>query len=107
MNEADLVTLSGDVLTQLDAILMGPDLKTQPAKWHQLYAVRKHLDDEQRSLVQADIASDDAAFQASANTIATAVKQLKQQIDDMTKIDSIINIVSQIAANVDSILKLA
>ena len=105
MNQADLVTLIGSVLTQLDTTLMSSGLQAQPAKWQQVYALRKHLDDEQRALVQADIESDDAAFQASATLIDTATKQLNQQIADMTKIDSTINIVSQIAASVDSILK--
>jgi len=105
VNQADLVTLIGSVLTQLDTTLMSSDLQAQPAKWQQVYALRKHLDDEQRALVQADIESDDAAFQASATLIDTATEQLNQQIADIAKIDSTINIVSQIAASVDSILK--
>ena len=105
MNQADLVTLIGSVLTQLDTTLMSSDLQAQPAKWQQVYALRKHLDDEQRALVQADIESDDAAFQASATLIDTATEQLNQQIADIAKIDSTINIVSLIAASVDSILK--
>jgi high-affinity Fe2+/Pb2+ permease len=106
VNLTDLVTLIGNALTQLDTALTGSDLLNQPAKWQQLYALRKHLDDEQRSLVQSDIESDDVEFQGLANLISTATKQLTQQINDMTKIDSIINIVSQIAADVDSVLQL-
>lgn len=107
MNDVDLVTLIGDVLTQLDAVLMGQELKTtQPAKWQQLFAVRKHLDDEQRSLVEADINSDDVAFKTQANTITAAAAQLKEQIGDMSKIDSVLNIVSLISSNVGSILKI-
>jgi hypothetical protein len=104
---SDLVTLIGNALTQLDTTLTNSDLMDgQPAKWQQLYALRKHLDDEQRELVQADIESDDVAFQTYANQISAATTQLNQQIADMTRIDSIINIVSQVAAEVDSVLKL-
>ena len=106
MNQTELVTSIGNTLTKIDTALMGEDLLDQPNKWQQLYALRKHLDDEQRLLVKADIDSDDLKFQTLSGTIAVATKQLNQKINDMTKIDSIINIVSQIAANVDSVLQL-
>ena len=106
MNQTELVTSIGNTLTKIDTALMGEDLMDQPNKWQQLYALRKHLDDEQRLLVKADIDSDDLKFQTLSGTIAVATKQLNQKINDMTKIDSIINIVSQIAANVDSVLQL-
>jgi hypothetical protein len=107
VTQTDLVTSIGNTLTKLDTALMSSDLADQPAKWQQVYALRKHLDDEQRELVQVDIESDDVDFQTQSNLIATATKQLDQQIGDMTKIDSIINIVAQIAASVDDVLKLA
>lgn len=107
MTQTDLVTSIGNTLTKLDTALMSSDLEAQPAKWQQVYALRKHLDDEQRLLVQVDINSDDVDFKTQSNLIATATKQLNQQIGDMTKIDSIINIVAQIAANVDDVLNLA
>ena len=106
MNQTELVTSIGNTLTKIDTALMGDDLLDQPNKWQQLYALRKHLDDEQRLLVKADIDSDDLKFQALSGTIAVATKQLNQKINDMTKVDSIIDIVSQIAANVDSVLQL-
>jgi hypothetical protein len=106
VNQADLVTSIGTTLTQLDTTLMSSDLQDQPNKWQQLYALRKHLDDEQRLLVKADLDSDDVEFQAQTTLISAATAQLNKQIADMTKIDSIINTVSQIAADVDSILKL-
>jgi hypothetical protein len=106
VNQVDLVTSIGNTLTQLDTTLMSSDLQAQPNKWQQLYALRKHLDDQQRELVKEDLDADDAPFQTQANLIVVATTQLNQQIADMTKIDSIINIVSQIAADVDSVLKL-
>jgi hypothetical protein len=106
VTQADLVTLIGKALTQLDTTLMSSALQDQPAKWQQLYALRKHLDDEQRELVSVIIDSDDPEFQAPANLIVEATNQLNQQIGDMTKIDSIIGIISQVAADVDTILKL-
>jgi hypothetical protein len=106
VTQTDLVTSIGNTLTKLDTALMSSDLAALPAKWQQVYALRKHLDDEQRELVQVDINSDDIDFQMQSNLIATATTQLNQQIGDMTKIDIVINIVAQIAANVDDVLKL-
>jgi hypothetical protein len=106
VTQTDLVTSIGNTLTKLDTALMSSDLAALPAKWQQVYALRKHLDDEQRELVQVDINADDVDFKTQAALIATATKQLNEQIGDMTKIDSIINIVAQIAANVDNVLTL-
>lgn len=106
MDKSDLITMIADTLTQLDKELSSSALNDQPAKWHQLYALRKHLDDEQRNLLQATIQADDAQFQALAQTINTGTDLLKKQIGDMQKIDSVINIVAQIASNVDQVLKL-
>jgi hypothetical protein len=105
MTQAELVTAIGNTLTQLDNALMDPVLLNQPAKWQQTYAMRKHLDDQQRALLVATVQSDDAEFQALTGTIQLALKQLQQVIDNLKKIDSIINAVAQISADLDEILK--
>ena len=107
MDQSALVTSIGDTLTQLDTELMSSDLSNnQPAKWQQLFALRKHLDDQQRMLVQQSIESDDASLETLANTIQAETKTLNQDIKDITKIDSVINIVSEISSNLDQVLKL-
>lgn len=105
MTQAELVTAIGNTLTQMDNTLMDPNLINQPAKWQQVYAMRKHLDDQQRALVAATIQDDDASFQAFTVQIQQAIKQLQQVIDNLKKIDSIINTIAQISADLDAILK--
>jgi hypothetical protein len=107
MDYAALVTTIGNALTQLDTALTNSKLNNQPAQWQQLYALRKHLDDQQRAFVQQSIVSDNAAFQALANSIQAATNTLDQEIKVMNQIDSIITVVSQISANLDQVLKLA
>lgn len=105
MTQAELVTAIGETLTQLDNVLMEPALQNQPAKWQQVYTLRKQLDDQQRALLAATIQSDDAAFQTLTGKIQPAIKQLQQVIDNLKKIDSIINITAQVCADLDEIIK--
>jgi hypothetical protein len=105
MTQAELVTAIGDTLTQMDNSLMDPVLQSQLAKWQQIYALRKHLDDQQRDLVASVIQSDDLAFQALTGKIQLAIKQLQHVIDDMKKIDAIINAIAEVSADLDEILK--
>ena len=107
MTQAELVASISDTLTQLDNALMDPDLVNQPAKWQQTYAMRKHLDDQQRALLAATIQDDDVQFQTLTGKIQLAIKQLQKVIDDVKKIDSIVNTVAQISADLDEILKAA
>jgi spore coat polysaccharide biosynthesis protein SpsF (cytidylyltransferase family) len=107
MTQAELVTAIGNTLTRMDNTLMDPDLQNQPARWQQVYAMRKHLDDQQRELVAATIQADDAAFQNLTGKIQLAIKQLQQIVDNLKKIDSIINTIARISAVLDEILKAA
>lgn len=107
MTPTELVTAIGITLTQLDQTLMEPDLVNQPAKWQQIYAMRKHLDDQQRALVAAAIQADDPEFQALTGKIQLAIKQLQKVIDDLKKIDSIVNAIAEVSADLDEILKAA
>ena len=107
MDQQETVATIGDALTQLDTRLMSGDPPSQSAQWQQLFAQRKHLDDQQRQLVQQQVSADDAEFKAAADMIALAAKQLQQEVDAETQVDAIIKTVSQISASVDQILKLA
>ena len=74
--------------------------------WQTLYALRKHLDDLQRLLVQATVEAADLAYVQLTKQISAANKDLQIVIKDLDKIDSIVKGVSQIAALVDQVLKL-
>lgn len=107
MTQAELVSAISNTLTQMDNTLMDPTLISQPAKWQQVYAMRKHLDDQQRALVAAAIQADDPTFQTLTGQIQQAIKQLQQMIDNLKKIDGIINTIAQISADLDEVLKAA
>jgi hypothetical protein len=101
----ELAGLIGNVLTQIDTTLQAPGLADPD--WHNLYALRKHLDDEQRQLVQASINQADATYANLTTQIAAANTQLKTVIANLAKVADTINIVAQIASLLDQVLKLA
>jgi len=104
VNQADLVNLIANILTQLDNALM--NLDPSSASWQQLYALRKHLDDQQRALVASIIQTNDPEFAAATGVIQTATNQLNQQINAQNKIDAAIKTISQVSASLDQILKM-
>jgi hypothetical protein len=99
-----VVTMIGDDLTQIDTRLQTPGLSE--ADWQTLYALRKHLDDEQRDLVGKSINEGDATYDALTTQLNTASTQLENDIGDLTKVASVLATVSQIASYVDQILKI-
>jgi hypothetical protein len=107
MTQTELITAIGGTLSQIDEVLMEPAVQSQPARWQQLYALRKHLDDLQHDLVEVTIQSDDAQFETLTGKIKQAIDQLQKVINDVNKIDNIINTIAQISADLDEILKAA
>ena len=105
MTLIDVATTIGNVLTQLDTFLQTPGLSD--ADWQTLYALRKHLDDEQRDLIGESINEADATYQALTAQLKTASTALTNVIGDLTKVGNVISVVSQIASYADQILKLA
>ncbi len=105
MTSVELVTLIGDVITQIDSLLADPSFSMSDPRWQTLYALRKHLDDLQRQLVQANIVASDQQFQDLTKQITAASKDLQQVIDDIKKVDTVIDDVSKIASCLDQILK--
>jgi hypothetical protein len=107
MNPSVLAASISNALTQLDTILASgvPDFGTP--QWQQLFAMRKHLDDQQRSLLQQTIQADDATFAGAADDVKTATTDLTGAIKAGATIDSIINIVAQVSSAVGAVLKLA
>ena len=107
MTLVDLVTMIGDVLTTLDIALSDPRLPSTDPAWHTLYAVRVHLDDQQKQLVALTIQLDDERFTALTEQLEQANAALKTQIADLNRLNDVINTVSKIAALVDRLLTLA
>lgn len=106
VTKIDLVRAIGHVLTELDAALQEPELINQPAKWQQVYALRKHLDDQQRRLVAQMLDEDDAEYRALTGMIQVATAQLENAIEDLRKVNKVIDTVAQIAADLDQVIKL-
>ncbi|HUZ48058.1 MAG TPA: hypothetical protein VMW54_15605 [Terriglobia bacterium] len=104
MTLIELATTIGDILTEIDTRLQTPGLSD--ADWQTLYALRKHLDDQQRALIEENIKEEDATFQALTSKISDASNKLASIISDLTKVGNVISTVSQIAADVDQVLKL-
>jgi len=106
MTPIQLATLIGDVLTQIDSRLADPEFPMSDPDWQTLYALRKHLDDLQRTLVQTSIAANDSSYPGLTRQIAAANTDLQTVIKDAAKVNSVITDVSQITALVDQVIKL-
>jgi len=104
MTKIEVVTQIGDVLTQIDALLSAPDFSPSAPEWQQLFALRKHLDDQQRELVQEIIKDDSASFQNLAKQLSAAADSLKKVAGNIAKIGSILQTVSTVSSVVDKIL---
>jgi hypothetical protein len=106
MDASDLANLLSDVIAQLDTELMSADLNSQPEKWQQVKAKRDELDEDQKAVVGKSIAEDDEAFTVLTNEIQASTKALNQVIGDITKIDTTIHLITEIAGNVDQVLRM-
>ncbi|HLZ11196.1 MAG TPA: hypothetical protein VKP58_01300 [Candidatus Acidoferrum sp.] len=102
--KVEMVTQIGDVLTQIDAILSAPNFSPSDPSWQQLFALRKHLDDQQRGLVQEIIEDNTPSFNAVAIELGKAAGSLAQVGQDITKIGTILDTVSLVASLVDKVL---
>ena len=104
MSLIDVATTIGNVLTQIDTTLQKPGLSDPD--WQVLYALRKHLDDQQRELVAESINEEDSTYQELTVQLKKASGNLNAVLGDLTKVSSIITTISQIASYADQILKL-
>jgi hypothetical protein len=102
MTLIEVATTIGTVLTQLDTTLQTPGLSD--ADWQTLYALRKHVDDQQRDLIGQSIKEADAEYQALTTQLSSASSELTKSIGDLAKVGKVIGIVSQIASYADKIL---
>jgi hypothetical protein len=107
MTLVQLVQIIGQILTQLDQILSDPNFLTSNPDWQQLYAMRVHLDNQQRQLVALTFQLDDARYDSLTSQITAANTSLKQQIAALANIGNIISSVAKVAALADQIIALA
>jgi predicted small secreted protein len=107
MNNLQAVQIIGDALTQIDVVLANPNLSSSDPQFQALFAIRKHLDDQQRQLVTADIDDTAQAFTSATAQLNAADNTLKGIGTDISKVASIIKVASTIAAIADSVLNVA
>jgi hypothetical protein len=107
MSKVNVVNQIGDVLTQIDVILSDPDLSQSSPEWQQLFALRKHLDDQQRELVQEILADDTNQFANIAAQLSASADSLDDVAADINKIGSILQAVASVSSLVDKVLNLA
>jgi hypothetical protein len=104
MTLIDVAAAIGNVLTRLDTTLQTPGLSD--ADWQTLYALRKHLDDQQRELIGESIDAGNAAYQALTAQLEAASTELTNDIGDLARVSKVIATVSQIASYADKILNM-
>ena len=104
MTKLDVITTIGDVLTDIDTVLSSPELDPSSPEWHQLFALRKHLDDLQREIVRNMFQEDDQGFQDLAQKIKVQSDKMQQVGHDIAEIGTIIQTVSSIASGADQLL---
>lgn len=105
MSPQDLIRLIGNALTAIDDCLSRPDFSDNDPRWHQLYALRKALDDQQRELVGAEFRSNSPTYAAVTQKIADANTQLQGTIADIQRIGDAISTVTQIIGFVGQLLQ--
>jgi hypothetical protein len=87
-------------------MLSDPDFPMSDPNWQALYALRKHLDDLQRTLVQVSIANANPQYAGLTKQINDASANLQTVMNNLAKVDAVIKDVSQVASLVDQVLKL-
>jgi DNA integrity scanning protein DisA with diadenylate cyclase activity len=102
-----VVQTIGDLLTGIDTILAGPSLDQSSPEWQQLFALRKHLDDQQKELVKAMFDEDTAAFTQLTQRLQGVDSDMQKVIDDVNNVSKIIGYVSKAASVVDQLLSVA
>ena len=83
MSKGDLVDLLAEILTGLDHALTTSELLGDPPTWQLVYALRKHLDDQQRQLLQTVLQEEDETYRALTGMIQGAANGLESVIQDM------------------------
>jgi hypothetical protein len=107
MSPQELIALIGDTLTQIDRCLAKPDFPDTDPRWHQLFALRKALDDQQRDLVAAEFQQNSQNYVTITQNLAGASQRLQTVIADIQRISDTISTVTQIVGFVGQLLTMA
>jgi hypothetical protein len=107
MNPQLLIRLIGTLLTEIDDCLARPDFPDSDPRWHQLFALRKALDDQQRQLVSADFQVNTTTYATLTQQIAGANQQLQNTIANIQMIGNTIAMVTQVIGFVGQLLQFA
>jgi hypothetical protein len=84
--------------------LSDPNLPSDSAEWHQLYALREALDDQRRELVTVRFQEDDSGRLGISDKIQSLNKELVRTLNDIQKITSTIATVTKIIGVVGQLL---
>lgn len=102
-----LIRLIGNLLTEIDDCLASPTFPDSDPRWHQLFALRKALDDQQRDLVSAEFQVNAPTYATVTQQIASANQQLQNTIANLQMIGNTIATVTQIIGFVGQLLQFA
>lgn len=105
MNPPELIRLIGNALSAIDDCLSRPDFSDNDPRWHELYALRKALDDQQRELVSAEFRANSPTYGTVTQKIADASRELQGTIGDIQRIGDTIATVTQIIGFVGQLLQ--
>ena|ERR1700731_4677471 len=107
MTLVQLVQMIGDILTTIDATLSRADFSPSDPNWQQIYALRKHLDDQQRELVTLSISLSDGVYKGVTDQISAANTEMTAVITNLSKVGDAINQIAKVAAAIDQVLQIA
>jgi hypothetical protein len=93
----------GNLLTDIDTTLAQNDFDSSDPSWHQLYALRKHLDDQQRTLVTLPASAEEESDADFDPLVLTA----RRMLADSPRAPSVnaIHQVAKVTASVDRFLR--
>jgi hypothetical protein len=107
MTLVDVVTMVGDILTDVDVMLANSNLPSTDPDWQQLFALRIHLDTLQQQLVKLQLDLDTDQFKKLTDKLNDANTELAKKIEVLKKVSVTFKTIAQVAALVDQIIALA
>ena len=100
------VQMVGTVLTTIDTTLSRSDFVRSDPEWQQLYALRKHLDDQQRELVVSTVNFENDRYKPLVDQISAANTQITSFIDNPSQVANVVHESARLAASLDELLRL-
>ena len=99
------VQMIGNLLTNIDTTLSRDDFKASDPRWQHLYALRKHLDDQQRALVaSSSINPAPETYAAFTAQVLAANNLVSGAMYEPQRINEAIDQVAKATASIDNLL---